>query len=208
LKGRRNPFVAREGIPFLVVTSIGIVVAWQYAGVNYAIPLVILFIYFTLVFRDPRRDVPAVPLGIVSPVDGIVAGIGLTDKSILNGEAHKIIIRVTSLGTYTARCPIEGKIMDFRGAQPAGQVLGETSGLWVRTDEGDDVVLQFHGHRFGLAPRAILRYGERVGQGQRCAYLRLTRYAEVQLPINGRVLVTEGQRVSAGSDVLAKLPHA
>jgi len=208
LKGRRNPFVAREGIPFLVVTSIGIGVAWQYAGVNYAIPLIILFAYFVLVFRDPRRDVPAVPLGIVSPVDGIVAGIGLTDKSILNGEAHKIIIRVSSLGTYTARCPIEGKIMDFRGAQPARQVPGATSGLWVRTDEDDDVVLQFHGHRFGLAPHAILRYGERVGQGQRCAYLRLTRYAEVQLPINGRVLVTEGQRVSAGSDVLAKLPHA
>ncbi len=208
MKGRRNPFVAREGIPFLAVTSIGIGVAWQYAGVNYAIPLIILFAYFVLVFRDPRRDVPAVPLGIVSPVDGIVAGIGLTDKSILNGEAHKIIIRVSSLGTYTARCPIEGKIMDFRGAQPARQVPGETSGLWVRTDEDDDVVLQFHGHRFGLAPHAILRYGERVGQGQRCAYLRLTRYAEVQLPINGRVLVTEGQRVSAGSDVLAKLPHA
>jgi len=187
---------------------IGIGVAWQYAGVNFSIPLMILFIYFVLVFRDPRRDVPAVPLGIVSPVDGTVVGIGLTDKSILNGEAHKIIIRVNSLGTYTARCPVEGKIMDFRGDRAHKQLPGETTGLWVRTDENDDVVLQFHGHRFGLAPRAFLRYGERVGQGQRCAYLRLTRFAEVQLPINGRVLVTAGQRVAAGSDVLAKLPHA
>ena len=68
-------------------------------------------------------------------------------------------------------------------------------------------MLQFHGHRFGFAPLAFLGYGERVGQGQRCAYLRLTRLAEVQLPINGRVLVTEGQKVSAGVDVLAKLPH-
>jgi phosphatidylserine decarboxylase len=208
LKGRRNPFVAREGFPFLVVTLAGIFVVWQYAGGYYAIPLVILLVYFVLVFRDPRRNVPAVPLGIVSPVDGTVIDVGLTDKSVLNGEAHKIIIRVNSLGTYTARCPIEGKVMDFRGDQPNKQVPGETSGLWVRTDEDDDVVLQFHGHRFGLAPRAFLRYGERVGQGQRCAYLRLTRFAEVQLPINGRVLVAAGQRVAAGSDVLAKLPHA
>ena len=102
-------------MPFLAVTLIGTGVAWQYAGVNYSIPLAMLFIYFVLVFRDPRRDVPAVPLGIVSPVDGIVVGIGLTDKSVLNGEAHKIIIRVHSLGTYTARLPVEGKIMDFRG---------------------------------------------------------------------------------------------
>ena len=208
MKGRRNPFVAREGIPFIVLTLIGVWATWQYLSFNYAILPAILCAYLYLVFRDPRRDVPAVPLGIVSPVDGIVADIGLTDKSILNGEAHKIIIRVNSLGTYTARCPIEGKIMDFRGDQPNKQVPAETSGLWVRTDEDDDVVLQFHGHRFGLAPRAFLRYGERVGQGQRCAYLRLTRFAEVQLPINGRVLVTAGQRVAAGSDVLAKLPHA
>ena len=208
MKGRRNPFVAREGIPFLAISLIGIGAAWQYASFDYAIPPAILFAYFYLVFRDPRRDVPAVPLGIVCPVDGTVVEIGLTDKSVLNGEAHKIIIRVNSLGTYTARCPIEGKIMDFRGDQPNKNVPAETSGLWVRTDENDDVILQFYGHRFGLAPRAFLRYGERVGQGQRCAYLRLTRFAEVQLPINGRVLVTAGQRVAAGSDLLAKLPHA
>ena len=85
--------------------------------------------------------------------------------------------------------------------------LLDANGLWVRTDEGDDVVLQFSGHRFGLAPRAFLQYGERVGQGQRCAYLRLTRLAEVELPLAARILVTEGQWVSAGRDVLAKLPH-
>ncbi len=208
MKGRRNPFVAREGIPFLAISLFAIWFAGENLGVYYAIPPAILLIYFALVFRDPQRNVPAVPLGIVSPVDGTVVDVGLTDKSALNGEAHKIIIRVNSFGTYTARCPVEGKIMDFRGDQGAKQVPSEASGLWVRTDEDDDVILQFHGHRFGLAPRAFLRYGERVGQGQRCAYLRLTRIAEVQLPINGRVLVAAGQRVAAGSDVLAKLPHA
>ena len=146
------------------------------------------------------------PLGVVSPVDGVVTEVGLTDKSILNGEAHKIVVAVDSLGTYTARCPVEGKIMDFRAASEKGRLKPGTTGLWVRTDEDDDVVLQFRGHRFGAAPRAILRYGERVGQGQRCAYLRLTRLAEVQFPINGRALVKEGDTVVAGTDILAKLP--
>lgn len=98
--------------------------------------------------------------------------------------------------------------MDFRGELLRDKVPAEANGLWLRTDENDDVVLQFHGYRFGLAPQAFLGYGERVGQGQRCAYLRLARFAEVQLPINGRVLVTVGQQVVAGSDLLAKLPHA
>lgn len=207
MKGKHNPFAAREGLPFLIASLATIVVAIQLGNYLYAIAPAIIFIYLALVFRDPIREVPAVPLGVVSPVDGTVVGIGLTDKSVLNGEAHKIIIRVDSLGTYTARCPVEGKIMDFRVELSKSVAPGGARGLWVRTDEDDDVILQFHGHRFGLAPLAFLGYGERVGQGQRCAYLRLTRFAEVQLPINGRVLVSEGQRVSAGSDVLAKLPH-
>lgn len=207
MKGRRNPFVAREGIPFLIGAFIAVIACWQLIGWNYAIVPAIIFVWLLLVFRDPRRIIPAVPLGVVSPVDGTVVEVSLTDKGALNGDAHKIFIRVNSLGTYTARCPVEGKIMDFRGTFADCAAAGACSGLWVRTDEQDDVVLQFHKHLIGLAPLAFLGFGERVGQGQRCAYLRLSRLAEVQFPINGRPLVKEGQRVSAGVDVLAKLPH-
>jgi phosphatidylserine decarboxylase len=207
LKGRRNPYVAREGLPFLAATLASSIIAWHFGGVVWAALPAALLVYLFFVFRDPRRAIPAAPLGVFSPVDGVVVEIGVCASSIDNSEAHKIVVRIDSLGTYTARSPIEGKIMDFSGALVKNEQNIVARGLWVRTDEGDDVVLRFHGYRFGLAPRAILRYGERVGQGQRFAYLRLTRYAEVQLPINGRVLVTAGQRVSAGSDVIAKLPH-
>lgn len=207
MRARRNPFVAREGIPFLAAVVILIGVILRYGDPLYTIAPALLLVYLFLVFRDPRRNIPAVPLGVVSPVDGVVLDVGLTDKSVLNGEAHKIVIRISSLGTYTARCPVEGKIMDLHGDASQDHAANEGSGLWLRTDEDDDVVLQFYGHRFGLAPAAFARYGERVGQGQRCAYLRLTRFAEVQLPINSRVLVNPGQPVVAGTDVLAKLPH-
>jgi phosphatidylserine decarboxylase len=207
LKGRRNPFVAREGIPFLLVALVAAGITWGLAGILWTLLPAALFIWFYLIFRDPRRRIPAMPLGVISPVDGIVTEVGLTDKSVFNGEGHKIVVAVDSLGTYTARCPVEGKIMDLHAdSANGGSVKVESSGLWVRTDEDDDVVLQFYGHRFGLAPRAILRYGERVGQGQRCAYLRFTRFAEVQFPINGRALVNVGDRVAAGTGVLAKLP--
>jgi len=208
LKGRHNPIVAREGIPFLLAAAICFGAIVQFGNPVYSVVPLFLLAWLLLVFRDPLRAVPAVPLGVVSPVDGTVVEVSLTDSGALNSEAHKIFIRVDSLGTYTARCPVEGKIMDFRVAVPESAALGNVSGLWVQTDESENVVLQFHGHRFGFAPLAFLGYGERVGQGQRCAYLRLSRLAEVQLPINGRVLVTEGQKVSAGVDMLAKLPHA
>ncbi len=205
--GRRNTFVAGEGVPFVVILVVLIVVVFRFGDALLVVPLLLLLAYLVLVFRDPVRAVSAVPLGVVSPVDGVIADVGLTDQSFLNGEAHTVIIRVNSFGTYTARSPVEGKIMEFGEVTRSGWRVSGSAGLWVKTDEGDDVVLQFHGHRFGLAPLAFARFGERVGQGQRCAYLRLTRFAEVQYPINGRVLVQAGDTVVAGETVLAKLPH-
>ena len=207
MKGKRNPFVAREGFPFLIACLVAIGVLWNFADPVWALVPAGIFAYLFLIFRDPRRDVPAAPLGVVCPVDGTIKEIGTIDDGVVGKEALRIVIRVNSLGTYTSRSPVEGKIMDFGNLPSENQVNGKSRGLWVRSDEGDDVVLQFHGHRFGLAPLAFMRYGERVGQGQRCAYLRLTRFAEVQLPANGRALVKVGQEVAAGTDLLAKLPH-
>jgi len=207
VKGRRNPFVASEGIPYMLATAVAIVGSGHFLGAEYAMVPLALFVYLFLIFRDPRRAVPAVPLGVVCPVDGYVTAVERNSDTAAAGGANKIVIRIDSLGTYTARCPVEGKIMDLGSAETEGRPLLDANGLWVRTDEGDDVVLQFRGHRFGLAPLAFLKFGQRVGQGQRCAYLRLTRVAEVELPLAARVLVTAGQRVLAGTDILAKLPH-
>lgn len=207
MQGRRNPFVAREGLPWLALALLAMGLTLRYAGLVWVpIPAAILA-WLLFVFRDPRRRIPAAPLGIVSPVDGVVTSVGLTDRSELGTEAHRVVIRIDSFGTYTARCPVEGKVMDFRGEGTNETVRKFASGLWVKTDEGDDVVLKFRGYRFGLPPRAFAGFGERIGQGQRCAYLRMTRFAEVQFPIHGRALVEEGQEVLAGADLLGKLPH-
>ena len=78
--------------------------------------------------------------------------------------------------------------------------------MWLQTDEGEDVVLRFRGFRLGLAPRALVGFGARLGQGQRCAYLRLTRTAEVELPADARVLVEPGSKVVAGTDLIGNVP--
>jgi phosphatidylserine decarboxylase len=207
LQGRRNPFIAHEGIPFLLVSIILCWFSFRYLGIAFQGITIALFVLLFLIFRDPRRFIPAVPLGVVSPVDGIVVKVDQADKGVLQGEAHRVTVRINSLGTYTARCPVEGKIMDMHSAAADTVADYPTNALWVQTDEGDDVVLQFSGYRFGLAPISFVRFGERLGQGTRCAYLRLTRLAEIHIPIDGKVLVEPGQKVVAGRDLLGKLPH-
>jgi phosphatidylserine decarboxylase len=205
VNGREGYFVAAEGIPFLLVTALVTLGTWQFAGVPGAILPLALFGFLYLIFRDPRRAVPSAPLGVVSPVDGKIVEVTRTNQGVPEGEAHRIVIRVSSLGTYTARSPVEGKIGDLRATAPPGSPADDKAGLWLVTDEGENVVLRFHGNRFGLAPRAFLNYGERLGQGQRCAYLRLTKFAELELPIDAKITISVGQRVAAGSDLLATL---
>ena len=207
MQGKRNPFVAREGLPFLIIAAAAFGLALRYLDISAAAVPGLLILILVLIFRDPPRAIPASPLGVVSPVDGRIISVGLSGKGVIHGEAHRIDIQFDSFGTYTARAPVEGKIMDLSTVD--GARIGEhrTNALWIQTDEGDDVVLQFRGYRFGLAPTSFIGFGERVGQGQRCAYLRLTRIAELHLPIESKILVEPGQIVVAGTDLIGKVPH-
>jgi phosphatidylserine decarboxylase len=136
-----------------------------------------------------------------------VVKIDTTDRCVVQGEAHRVRIRINALGNYTARSPIEGRIMDLHSRIEGVGPECPANALWVETDEGDSVVLQFHEYRLGLPPKSFVRLGDRVGQGQRCAYIRLAAFAEVYLPIDGRVEVKVGQQVKAGSDLIGAVPH-
>ncbi|HNP64414.1 MAG TPA: hypothetical protein PKH39_10820 [Woeseiaceae bacterium] len=195
MQGRRNPFVAREGLPLLVATLASAVLLIRYSDPWLALAPTAVFIMLYFVFRDPKRVMPSVALGVVSPVDGEVLEVGSIEAGDTGLPALRVVIAVDSLGTYTARSPVEGIIKDMG-----------SKAMWLQTDEGVDVTLKFRGHRLGLAPRAFGRFGERLGQGQRCAYLRLTRIAEVQWPDNGKVSVEIGQTVRAGIDLIGTVP--
>ncbi len=208
MHGRRNPFIAQEGVlPMALVAAIGLLL-YVYVSPWLALPSAGVLVLFFLLFRDPRRAVRAVALGVVSPVDGEVIAVDRTDDCAIQGEALRIRIRIDMLGAYTARSPVEGKVMNLLAKlQEVGRDC-PANAMWLVTDEGHSVVLQFHGHRLGLAPRAFIAIGERLGQGHRCAYLRLSRFAEVYMPVTGRVNVSVGSTVRAGSDLLGMLPHA
>lgn len=207
MRGKRNPFVAGEGILLLFLAAAIFAVAVRNLDVFLGAAAGFLFLVLYLLFRDPLRQIPAAPLGVVSPVDGQVIMVDTVDEGVLRGAAHRIQIQIDGLGTYTARAPVEGRIMDLRSDSADTLPNGEANALWLQTDEGDNVVLRFLGYRFGLAPRSLVQFGERVGQGGRCAYLRLTRCAEVQLPIASTLLVEPGQIVVAGADLIARVPH-
>jgi phosphatidylserine decarboxylase len=201
----RRSIIAGEGWPWLIVLAIcGVFIGWIW-GPLWASPVAILCILKFFLFRDPERSIPPLPLAVVAPIDGRITKIEHMGGDVLPGDWTRITVRTNHFGAYTVRSPIEGAIHDVRENAGNANLSGLPGGLWVRSEEDDDVVLLFPRDRFGFAPKAFVRYGERVGQGQRFAYLRLAPRAEVYLPATAVVRVHEGDRVMAGSAVLAEL---
>jgi len=195
--------VAREGLPWLLLCLAATLVVYRFAGPGWsALPALALLGLF-LLFRDPGREVPPLPLAVLAPCDGRVLDVAESATGALKGRWHCVRIRCSRIGAYTVRAPIEGQVQcltDEQLADPAN-----THGLWLRSEEADDVVLLFRAPPGPLAPRAFVRYGERLGQGHRFAYLRFAREAHVYLPATARLKVSRGDRVIAGLSELAEL---
>ncbi len=193
---QRHPAVAREGWPFIALAVVGIAAAWFFAP-QWAMFAGVLALALVFKFRDPERTIPSEPLGVVSPVDGRVELVEAVPDPALNRASIRVRIRVSFFGAYSGRAPVEGKVLDLAGPR----------GMRLQTDEGDDVILYINTAPGFACPKSIVGYGSRVGQGQRCGWLRLARIAEVYLPANARISVKPGSRVLAGADLLGVLVH-
>lgn len=201
-------WLASDGWPFLAVVVAllagAVVLSWWWLAAALLLPLTLL----VLLFRDPPRRVPARPHAVVSPVDGRVLAVERVAEGIMARPALRVLLRIDNLGAYAARSPIEGKVMELtdRRRSPTGRAR-RASGLWVRSDGGADVVVLIHAFPLLGHARAFIGYGERIGQGQPAAWLRIAREAEIFVPVNARVGVVPGDRVRAGDSVLAELAH-
>jgi phosphatidylserine decarboxylase len=205
MTGRQFPLIAREGWPFIAGAVVFLIAALRTGSLPLSCAVTFLLVVLVLLFRDPRRVLPSQPLAILAPVDGQVLSISPTDKGELEREAMVIELKIDHFGAYTARSPSEGKVLNLRDNFAAGSRLTGGSGLWIRTDEGDDVVVLMVGARRIAKPRCFIGYGERVGQGRRFAFIRLARRARVYVPLSCRMDVRVGQYVRAGADALATL---
>ena len=208
--------IAHEGrIPVVTLVAAAVVTS-ALAGLVPGLLVGILAGLVAWLFRDPPRMVPARPLGVVSPVDGAVRSCREVHDPWLQRAVRRVGILVTFPGMGPLRSPTEGKVMDYRLRHEAYRDHGgyrvprntvTSHALWLRTDEGDDLVLvvssRWRLHRLV----SQVRVGERLGQGQRWGFAYLVSRVDVLFPVKSRFAVQPGRPVVAGTDVLATLVH-
>lgn len=200
------PYVARPGwllISLPVIVSAFVFNSWGWLA---AVPLLLLTVFLLYIFRDPRRAVPSLPLAVICPVDGRVLSVKELRDPYLQRNSRCVSLRVSTFGSYAARSPVEGNAVERWFLEDAGD--GQPGlGIQLRTDEGDDVVIELARSRAWQSLLCYIQPGERVGQGLRCGYLRFGAVVRVYLPDNARLEVASGERVRSGSSILATLVH-
>lgn len=202
----RHFIIARESWPYVLVT-IGLAVFAHYQfGLTGSLPLLLPLAVLFYAFRDPGRPVPPVPLAVICPADGKVVAVRKIHDKHLDRTAIMISVRMNALGIYSARSPIEGKVIEQWF--PLGDSDdGVRYAQWIQTDEKDDVVLRMSGNMLALRPHCYVQPGERIGQGHRCGYIPFGARIDVLVPENSRIDVESGASVLAGTQVIATLVH-
>ena len=191
---------ARSTASLLVVAALSVLLIW---GWQFSLPIWLLLILLLYLYRSPLRRVPAAPLGIISPVDGVVSAVEHVTDELLKRPALRITINVPLLGPYVVRSPTEGKVMRY-WAKSSSRCCVQ----WVQTDEQEDVLLSVRSVALIGSVHFRVAAGQRIGQGACCGVMRFVREAELHLPDNSVLNVKKGDTVLAGEDILATLVHS
>lgn len=196
--------LAPEGRPVLtlaVVLILGAHFVWgMQALLLWLLPGLLLWLY-----RDPPRNIPAAPRGLLSPVDAEVVSIKEDDDPYLQRRAIRIDLNVPVTAVFTLRSVTEGKIVNQWSRGTSGRA--RTLALWLQTDEADDIVTVLKPGRMLGSLKSYARSGERVGQGQRQGFILLGTQVQVLLPTGVRLRIAPGDKVRAGADIIADLVH-
>jgi len=170
-----------------------------------AIPFAVLAAFSLWFFRDPNREIPQGPYA-VSPADGKI--VAVKDDT---GGRRRISIFLSPLDVHVNRAPITGTVRDVQ-YKPGKFLVASREEATAENEqnlvtvEGDGTTVVFS-QIAGLVARRILFWrkpGDKVKMGERIGLIQFGSRCDVFLGPEWNIVVREGQRVSAGSSILAK----
>jgi len=206
-----HPILAKEGWPFIAGAFVLAVLA-SFAGV-WSTPFWVIFIFCVQFFRDPARVVAGGPKSVLAPADGRIVVVEEADDPYLNRRALKVSVFMNVFNVHSNRSPIACTVLQkwykpgsfLNAALDKASLENERCALHLKTgDERDITCVQIA----GLVARRILNYvdaGGALTAGQRYGFIRFGSRVDLYLPLDSRVKVVIGEKVSATSTVLAEL---
>lgn len=184
----------------------GAVTAWLTGQPLLAIPFFVFTVFCLYFFRDPERTIPAGPVA-VAPADGKVMAVKPDGAG-----TTRVTIFLNIFDVHVNRSPVAGSISDVQyrrgkflvASREIASVENEQNIVTVQMDDGVRVVFK---QIAGLIARRIVfrkQPGERVTTGERIGLMKFGSRMDVLFGTEWKILVQAGQRVTAGSDIIAE----
>ncbi len=192
----------------LVLGSSALLLGWLLHPIA-AVPLAAAALFCLYFFRDPEREIPSGPVA-VSPADGKVVSIRPAERG-----GSRISIFLNVFDVHVNRCPVGGVIQDvhytpgkFKVASlEAASAQNEQNTLIVEDGRSRVAFKQIA----GLVARRIVchkKVGDHVQTGERFGLIKFGSRMDVVLGPEWELTVQCGQRVKAGSSILARRREA
>jgi phosphatidylserine decarboxylase len=208
-----HPIVAREGWPFLAGSIVAALAVGWLVGWWWSAPVWLAALFVLQFFRDPAREIPGDARTVVAPADGRIVAVEKADDPYLMRKSTKVSVFMNVFNVHSNRSPVDGEVREawynagsfLNAALDKASVENERNALWLRADAGQDVTCV---QIAGLIARRILCYvkaGDRLRRGERFGFIRFGSRVDLYLPGEARVKVELGQKVYAGSTIVAEL---
>ena len=206
--------IARAGYPFIGALAFSTAVFALLGLTVAALTALVCTFFVCFFFRDPDRVIPKLSGAVVSPADGRIVWAAKVDESPFSREpCLKISIFMSVFNVHVNRSPHEGTIQQI--SYHPGKFISanlnkasrhnERNAILLETDSGIKLcVVQIAGL---IARRIIcwLQEGERIDRGQRLGLICFGSRLDVYLPAETRLKIKLGDRVCAGTSILAEL---
>jgi len=194
-----------DGIYYaLTLAAGGGLVSWLASPVL-GLPMYLAAAFCLYFFRDPERAIPAGDVA-VSPADGKVLSVQADGP-----DQTRVSIFMNVFDVHVNRAPIAGRVSQI--AYKKGRFLVASRDRAALENEQNLVVLEGGGSRVaykqiaGLIARRIVCYkktGDEVMRGERVGLIKFGSRVDVFLGPEWQVEIKPGERVRAGSSVLAR----
>ena len=199
-------YMVRDGIYYALAFAAGGGVVSYLSSPAFGLPLYALAMFCLYFFRDPERLIPAGAVA-VSPADGKIVSI----KKV-GSNTTRISIFLNIFDVHVNRSPISGAIAGV--SYQRGKFLVASREKASEQNEQNTVTIDGAGTRVvfkqiaGLIARRIVftkKPGDSVRAGERVGLIKFGSRVDVFLGPEWEIQVREGERVKAGSSVLASL---
>lgn len=201
--------IRKEGLPFILTLLLPLaLLAWFWSW-WVLLPGLLPLVFLLNFFRDPDRALPPGD-GIVSPADGRVISVQPLPEGEGQPYGYFLSIFMNVFDCHVNRAPAAGRIIKyqyfpgkFMPAWDEKAPLENERNLVVLDRDG--IAVQFS-QVAGLLARRIRFWrqtGDQVARGERVGLIMFGSRVDLWLPRGSKIRVASGQKVKAGSTLLA-----